>query len=64
MKEACMGQAREQDYKLKIDELKRILLVLGVPETPKIHILVKHVPELLEQYNGLGLSFFLKRYAS
>ncbi len=53
-----MGQAREQNYKLKIDELKRSFLVLGVPATPKIHILVEHVPEFLEQYNGLGLGFF------
>ena len=25
---------------------------------PKIHILVEHVPEFLEQYNGLGLDLF------
>ena len=46
------------DYMEKIKELETDFKKLGEPANPKMHILVRHVPEFLEQYEMIGLGFF------
>ena len=53
-----MGQKRMPDYMEKIKELETDFKKLGEPANPKMHILVRHVPEFLEQYEMIGLGFF------
>ncbi len=55
-----MGQYREPNYRETIKQFETDFKKLGVQANPKIHILVKHVPEFLDQYENemIGLGFF------
>ena len=55
-----MGQLRKPDYRETIKKFETDFKKLGEPANPKIHILVNHVPEFLDQYDNemIGLGFF------
>ena len=55
-----MGQFRKPDYREMIKQFETDFKKLGELANPKIHILVNHVPEFLDQYENemIGLGFF------
>ena len=54
---ACFGMDLDPDFNNYINEFKDLYCTLGISVTPKVHILIKHVPEFISKY-GRSLGWF------
>ena len=48
---SCFGMVLDQKYNAYINIFKDIYKDLGISVTPKVHILINHVPEFLKKHN-------------
>ena len=51
---SCFGQTLDEDYQAKIDAFEASFKKLNMNSFPKIHHIVKHVPQFCERYGPLG----------
>ena len=56
----CFGMTLEPEYEENIEQFAEIYLDLGISVTPKVHILIKHVPEFSRKY-GRALGWYSKQ---
>ena len=55
VKDACFGFALHPNYKKAIDNFMFAYLGLGIPVSPKVHIIFEHIAPFCEKYDkGLG----------
>ena len=57
---ACFGMDLDPHFKNYINEFKDLYLTLGISVTPKVHVLIKHVPEFISKH-GRSLGWFLEQ---
>ena len=54
---ACFGMDLDPDFKKYINEFKDVYITLGISVTPKVHILIEHVPYFITK-QGRSLGWF------
>ena len=55
---ACFGQTLDPDYKTYIRSFADAYVKLGIDVTPKVHAVLVHVPQFLDQNPGHGLGLW------
>lgn len=54
--ESCFGSVLDPTYREKIDHFEYLMIKYEIPWTPKVHILIDHVPDFIEEKgHPLGL---------
>ena len=58
VKKSCFGQTVANDFKISISKFAEAYDKLGVSVTPKVHAVLVHIPEFLDQNLGHGLGYW------
>ena len=55
--DSCFGMTLDPEYEAHIAQFADIYLDLGISVTPKIHILIKHVPEFCKKHGRFRMVY-------
>ena len=58
--DSCFGMTLDPEYEAHIAQFAEIYLDLGISVTPKVHILIKHVPEFCKKH-GRSLGWYTEQ---
>ena len=58
--DSCFGMTLDPEYEAHIAQFADIYLDLGISVTPKVHILIKHVPEFCKKH-GRSLGWYTEQ---
>jgi len=48
--QACLGSTLDESYENKISQFEDAYKALNISMTTKVHIMIKHVPEFIQQH--------------